>query len=71
LLDWLGPRTQEDGVLTYVFSGLALITSVTSLGVSVLTYRMAGPKVTLVGHSFSLIANEVWLQVKETPFLEG
>jgi len=51
-------------LLTYVFSGLALITSLASLGLSVLTYRMAGPKLTLVGHSFSFLANEVLLQVK-------
>jgi hypothetical protein len=51
-------------VLTYVFSGLALITGLTSLGLSILTYRMAGPRLTLVGQSFSFLANEVWLQIK-------
>lgn len=51
-------------MLTYVFSALALVTSLASLGVSVLTYRTAGPKVTLVGHRFSLLPHEVWLKVK-------
>lgn len=51
-------------MVTYVFSALALVTSLASLGVSVLTYRTAGPKVALVGHSFSLFPHEVWLQIK-------
>lgn len=51
-------------MLVYVFSALALVTSVASLGVSILTYRTAGPKVTLLGHSFSLFPHEVWLQIK-------
>jgi hypothetical protein len=54
----------EGGVLTYILSALALATSITSLGVSILTYRTAGPKVTLVGHSYSFLQSEVWLQVK-------
>jgi hypothetical protein len=41
-------------VVTYVFSGLALVTSLASLCVSVLTYRMSGPKVAIDSHSFKL-----------------
>ena len=51
-------------MLTYLFSGLALITSLALLWVSVLTYRMAGPKVALDSHSFTLLGNELWLKVK-------
>ncbi|MGH3697660.1 MAG: hypothetical protein ACRDRX_27390 [Pseudonocardiaceae bacterium] len=51
-------------MLTYVLSVLALVTSMGSLGVSVLTYRTAGPKVTLTGHSFSFFPSEAWLQIK-------
>lgn len=51
-------------MLTYVLSGLALLTSLASLGVSVLTYRMAGPRVTLDSHSFTVLGSEVWLRLK-------
>lgn len=51
-------------MLTYVFSALALLTSMASLGVSIVTYRTAGPKVALAGHGFSLFPHEVWLQVR-------
>lgn len=51
-------------MLTYVFSGLALATSLASLCVSVLTYRMAGPKVAVGSYSFALLGNEVWLKLK-------
>lgn len=51
-------------MLTYLFSGLALATSLASLTVSVLTYRMAGPKVALDSHSFTVLGNEVWLRLK-------
>ena len=51
-------------VLAYVFSGLALASSLASLSVSVLTYRMAGPRVTLDSQHFTVLGNEVWLRVK-------
>lgn len=51
-------------MVTYIFSGLALVTSLASLGVSVLTYRMAGPKVTLASQSFTVVSSELWLRIK-------
>lgn len=51
-------------MLTYVISALALATSMSSLIVSILNYRTAGPKVTLIGHSFSFFPQEVLLRIK-------
>lgn len=47
-----------------IVSALAFLTSATSLAVSILTYRTAGPKVGSAGHLFTFFPGEVWLQIR-------
>ena len=47
-----------------MFSSLALATSLCSLVVSIMTYRSAGPRVSVAAHAFSLRNGELWLEVR-------
>jgi hypothetical protein len=51
-------------LLDYALSAVAVVTSFASFVVSVLSYRAAGPRVTLTRHSLSIRPYEVYLQVK-------
>jgi len=47
-----------------VFSGLALAMSAFSLVESIMSYRPAGPRVSVATHAFSWRNNELWLAVR-------
>ena len=51
-------------LLPELISGLALMTSVLSLAVSILSHRAAGPKVKLLSHTFLVRGRELWLEVR-------
>jgi hypothetical protein len=51
-------------LLGYVLSAVAVVTSFASFVVSVLSFRAAGPRVTLTRHDLFIRPYEVYLQVK-------